>query len=213
MKPKLLDLFCCQGGATKGLQKAGFYVVGVDINPQPRYCGDEFIQADAMEVSLDGFDAYWASPPCQCYTMAGQQWRGEGREYPDLVAPTRDRLKETGKPYIIENVIGAPLIDPIMLNGGMFGMNLRRRRLFECSFENPVFLLPSEPPSNFRMSRKPRKHDPVVPVGHFSGVDRAKKVMGIDWMDQYGLTQAIPPAYSEFLGRQMLAAMGASRCI
>uniref|UniRef100_A0A6M3JQF9 Putative methyltransferase n=1 Tax=viral metagenome TaxID=1070528 RepID=A0A6M3JQF9_9ZZZZ len=210
MKPKLLDLFCCQGGATKGLQRAGFYVVGVDINPQPRYCGDEFIQADAMKVSLGGFDAYWASPPCQEYTKAGKQWRASGTEYPDLIEATRERLVKTGKPYIIENVPGSPLINPIVLNGAVFGMNVHRVRWFECSFDVPIILLPQNQPP-VKMGRPVKKGDVVQPVGHFSGVEYAGGEMGIDWMNQYGLSQAIPPAYSEFLGRQMLAAMGAER--
>jgi DNA (cytosine-5)-methyltransferase 1 len=136
--------------------------------------------------------------------MAGQQWRKEGREYPDMVAETRELLKATGKPYIIENVPGAPLINPTVLNGAFFGKNLRRTRWFETSFDIPFFLIPKEGPSRFRMGRKPSKSDPVVPVGHFSGVDRAREVMDIDWMTGAELAQAIPPAYTEFIGRRIM---------
>lgn len=205
MKPKLLDLFCKAGGASMGLHRAGFEVVGVDIEPQPHY-PFEFHQADALVYPLDGYDAYWASPPCQAYTMAGQRWRKAGSEYPDLIAAIRTQLKATGKPYIIENVPSAPLINPIVLNGSFFGMKLRRRRLFECSFDVPLILIPKEERSNFRMGRRPN-NGIVTPVGHFSDVPYAQKVMGIDWMNQAELAQAIPPAYSEYLGKYLLEAV------
>lgn len=210
MKPRALDLFCCAGGATKGLQRAGFHVTGVDIKPQPKYCGDAFFQADAMEFCLEGFDFIWASPPCQAYTLAGQEWRGYGKEYPDLVAGIRERLNGSGVPYVIENVPGAPLINPVVLNGAMFGMRVRRVRWFECSFPVPFFLLPDDAPMVFRMGRRPKEHEAIVPVGHFSDVPRAKREMGIDWMGQKELAQAIPPAYSEFFGRQVMQILGAT---
>jgi len=206
---RLLDLFCGAGGAAMGYKRAGFDdITGVDIASQPNY-PFEFVLGDALEyVTEHGaeFDVIHASPPCQAYSMAGQQWRAEGREYPDLVAETRRLLIETGKPYVIENVPGAPLINPTVLNGAYFGKNLRRTRWFETSFVIPFFLLPKEGPSRFKMGRKPRASDPVVPVGHFSGVDRAKQVMEIDWMTQGELAQAIPPAYTEFIGRQIIDA-------
>ena len=206
---RLLDLFCGAGGAAMGYYRAGFDdITGVDIASQPNY-PFEFVLGDALEyVTEHGaeFDVIHASPPCQAYSMAGQQWRAEGREYPDLVAETRRLLIETGKPYVIENVPGAPLINPTVLNGAYFGKNLRRTRWFETSFVIPFFLLPKEGPSRFKMGRKPRASDPVVPVGHFSGVDRAKQVMEIDWMTQGELAQAIPPAYTEFIGRQIIDA-------
>jgi len=209
---RLLDLFCGAGGAAMGYYRAGFEdIIGVDIKPQPNY-PFEFVQGDALEyVTEHGaeFDVIHASPPCQAYSMAGQQWRAEGREYPDLVEETRELLIRIGKPYVIENVPGAPLINPTVLNGAFFGKNLRRTRWFETSFEMPFFLLPKEGPSRFRMGRKPRKSDPVVPVGHFSGVNRAKRVMEIDWMTQAELAQAIPPAYTEFIGKKLLEAINA----
>ena len=204
---RLLDLFCGAGGAAMGYYRAGFTdIVGVDIAPQPNY-PFEFVQADALEYLAEHgreFDVIHASPPCQAYSMAAQQWRKSGEEYPDLLEATRELLIKTGKPYIIENVPGAPLINPTILNGAFFGKNLRRTRLFETSFEIPFFLLPKERPSRFKMGRKPSGNDPVVPVGHFSGVARAKKVMEIDWMTQGELAQAIPPAYTEWIGKRLL---------
>lgn len=204
---KLLDLFCGAGGATRGYQLAGFYVAGVDIKNQPHYIGDEFHQADALEyLAAHGhrFDVIHASPPCQVYSVAGRQWRKAGKKYPDLVESTRKLLIKTGKPYIIENVRGAPLINPIILNGPQFGMRLRRTRLFETSFPLPLILRPPEERSNFRMGRPVREGDVIVPVGHFSNVDYARRVMGIDWMTGKELTQAIPPAYTKFLGEKLM---------
>ena len=200
---RILDLFCGAGGAAMGYHRAGFEVVGVDIKPQPHY-PFEFHQADALTYPLEGFDAYHASPPCQAYSMAGQQWRAAGKEYPDLIGLTRDRLKLTGKLYIIENVMGAPLVNPIKLNGAKFNMRVRRTRLFECSFDLPLVLLPKEERSNFRMGRPVKEGDIVTPVGHFSNVPYVKRQMGIDWMTQGELAQAIPPAYTEYIGKELM---------
>lgn len=140
MKPRLLDLFCGAGGCTKGYQRAGFHVTGVDVKPQPNYCGDEFWQDDVIRLLTvmcdswlyDGdFDAIHASPPCQAHTRA-QVLRG--REHPDLIAPTRAMLEQTGLPYVIENVVGAPLRDPIELCGAAFGRPFCRHRLFEINW-------------------------------------------------------------------------------
>jgi DNA (cytosine-5)-methyltransferase 1 len=135
MKPKALDLFCGAGGATKGLQRVGFHVTGVDIRPQPRYCGDAFIQADALTVPLEGYDLIWASPPCQAHTS--MRTMHNARRHPDMIPATRERLRHVS--YVIENVEGAPLISPVLLCGTMFGLGyedaeLRRHRIFECSF-------------------------------------------------------------------------------
>jgi DNA (cytosine-5)-methyltransferase 1 len=166
-----------------GYYRAGFNdIVGVDIKPQPRYPFD-FIEMDALEhVKACGhlFDVIHASPPCQAYSLAAQQWRGSGKEYPDLIADTRRLLLSLDKPYIIENVPGSPLIDPFVLNGALFGMNLRRTRWFETSFKIPFFLIPKEGPSHTKMGRPPRASDPMVPVGHFSGVDRLHTRNGLE---------------------------------
>jgi DNA (cytosine-5)-methyltransferase 1 len=137
MKPRALDLFSGAGGAARGLQLAGFHVTGVDIRPQPRYAGDVFIHGDALEVSLDGYDFIHASPPCQAHTA--MKTMPDAKEHPDLIPATRSRLVASGLPYVIENVVGAPLISPILLCGTMFDLGckdaeLRRHRLFECSF-------------------------------------------------------------------------------
>lgn len=205
-KPRLLDTFCKAGGASMGYHRAGFDVTGVDIEPQKRY-PFRFIQGDALEyIAAHGneYDAIAASPPCQAYSMASNQWRTQGKSYPDLVAPTRAALIATGKPYVIENVPGAPLINPITLNGPMFGMLVRRVRIFETSFEFPFFLIPPEGKSFFRMGRPVNEGDIITPVGHFSNVPYARRQMGIDWMTGGELTQAIPPAYTEFIGRELM---------
>lgn len=186
--------------------------MGVDHEPQPRYVGSKFFLSDAIEFmrhSIDSgnikfFSAIHASPPCQAFSMASQQWRTAGKEYPDLVSQTRDLLIESGLPYVIENVPGAPLRNPVVLNGPQFGMKLRRKRIFETSFPMPFFLIPPEEKSHFRMGRPVTEGSVITPVGHFSNVPYAKKVMGIDWMTQGELAEAIPPAYTEFIGGYLL---------
>ena len=204
---RLLDLFCGAGGAAMGYHRAGFDVVGVDIKPQPHY-PFEFHQGDALEYLAEHgreFDAIHASPPCQAFSMAGQQWRKAGREYPDFIEATRSLLRKTGKPYVIENVPGSPLKNPIMLNGAMFGKRVNRRRYFECHPTMPFILIPPDPPSRFRMGRPVKEGDQITPVGHFSNIPYARKEMDIDWMTGAEMTQAIPPAYTHFIGRQLIA--------
>jgi len=181
-------------------------VVGVDLAPQKNY-PFEFHQADALAYCREHgaeFDVIHASPPCQAYSMAGRQWRSEGREYPDMVAETRAALQATGKPYIIENVPGSPLINPTVLNGAFFKMRVRRVRWFETSFAMPFMLIPPEGPSHFRMGRPVKEGDIIVPVGHFSNVPYARREMGIDWfMTRDEVREAIPPAFTEFIGRSI----------
>jgi DNA (cytosine-5)-methyltransferase 1 len=135
-KPRLLDLFCCAGGAGVGYSRAGFEVVGVDINPQPRY-PFEFVQADALNLDADfiaTFDAIHASPPCQSYSDLAKR-NGNAHEWPRLIEPVRELLVSTGLPYVIENVDGAPLIDAVVLCGTMFPrLRVLRHRLFEANF-------------------------------------------------------------------------------
>ncbi len=213
MKPRLLDMFCCAGGAAMGYHRAGFEVVGVDINPQPNY-PFEFIQADALEF-LEGlivygvgsppysFDAIHASPPCQAFSKARDL---QGNDHPDLVAPTRYLLEQTGLPYVIENVVGAPLIDPVRIEGQMFHeLNVHRPRLFETNWPLEVPFLIPPPPRQTKMGRPPRPGEAMHIVGHFSDVPAGQRAMGIDWMTQGELAQAIPPAYTEFIGHQLLA--------
>ncbi len=210
-KPTLLDLFSGAGGAARGYQRAGFCVLGVDIKPQPHSAGCRFVQADALTYPLEGFDAYHASPPCQFGSTATQQWRKAGREYENLIPATRERLQKTGKHYVIENVVGEPYLkNPLKLNGAFFGKQLRRTRYFETSFPMEFILLPKEPPSHFRMGRPVKEGDIITPVGHFSNVPYARSVMAIDWMNQGELAQAIPPAYTEYIGKYLMIALRVS---
>ncbi len=204
MKPKLLDLFCKAGGATKGYQRAGFYVVGVDIDPQPNYCGDEFHLADALGFPLDGYDAYHASPPCQAYSEATPiTTRGS---HPKLIGVMQSILVPLKKPYVIENVEGSRwhLASPIMLCGSMFGLGVWRHRWFEvwpCYFLSPYSCnhighpVTVNPPSNARKSQGGRNFE------------KEKVAMGIDWMDKNEISQAIPPAYTEYIGKYLLQAI------
>src|SRR3990167_5832997 len=139
MAMRLLDLFCGAGGAAMGYHRAGFDVVGVDINPQPRY-PFEFHQADALTFPLDGFDAIHASPPCQAYTAMRRLGKNAGSNAPELVDPIRSRLVGSGVPWVMENVVGSPLLNPLMLCGSSFGLGVQRHRLFEGS--HLVFGLP-----------------------------------------------------------------------
>lgn len=219
MKPRALDLFCGAGGATKGLQRAGFHVTGVDIKPQPNYCGDEFIQGDALANPLNWsqWDFIWASPPCQRYC----QWngilgaRGHRKEHPDHIDATRRGLQATGRPYVIENVIGAPLHHPVRLTGEMFSLGVHRPRLFES---NVGMLAPGDPG---------RRRNTIAVYGKLDGrriwtrsdgtqlhcasnLGAAQEAMGIDWMTWDEIKEAIPPAYSEWIGRQILERIAAA---
>ena len=196
-RPVLLDLFCKAGGAGMGYHRAGFDVVGVDIEPQKRYPFD-FLQADALTVSLAGYDAIHASPPCQLYSITHA--RAGRPERPDLVPAVRHRLAAAGVPYVIENVIGAPLVHAVCLDGGMFGLRVIRRRLFESN----IYLMTPRP------AFRPLNAGLECVAGNGSGVgcrDRWRRAMGIDWMTRAELAQAIPPAYTEYLGRQLIRAV------
>ncbi len=206
-RPRLLDLFCGAGGAAMGYYRAGFEVVGIDIRNQPHF-PFEFHLADALTYPLEEFDAYHASPPCQFGSIATRQWRKAGRKYENLIPATRDRLIQTGKPFVIENVIGEPYLkNPLKLNGAIFTMMLRRTRYFETSFPIDFVLLPPEERSNLRMGRPVKEGEIITPVGHFSNIPYARRVMKIDWMNQGELAQAIPPAYTEYIGKFLLKAI------
>ena len=203
-KPRLLDLFCGAGGATKGYQRAGFYVVGVDIKPQPRYCGDEFYQADAMTYPLEGFDAIHASPPCQAYSVTRTL---HDTEYPQLVEDVRERLLAAGVPFVIENVPGAPLRDRVVMCGSAFGLGVRRHRWFEIHGV-PLFLALS-----CRHKEQPAPLDVTGtggPGGRHrkpSSLQQGRDAMGIDWMARAELSESIPPAYTQFIGKQLMAVL------
>lgn len=217
MRPRLLDLFCGAGGAAMGYHRAGFDVVGVDIKPQSHY-PFEFIQADAVTFPLEGFGAIHASPPCQRYSTIGKQnSRRSGKEYPDLYEPIRARLQATGVPWVVENVIGAPYRSGFVLCGSKFGLDVRRHRNFETShlMMPPLCNHQAQAP-RFRTPDKRRSSALASVVGVYGNTNYAghrslrEAAMGIDWMTMHELTQAIPPAYTEWIGAQLLAAMKAA---
>lgn len=201
-KLKALDLFCGGGGAGMGLHLAGFEVTGVDISPQPKY-PFKFIQADALSIDLSLYDFIWASPPCQAFTKARKL---QGNKHPELIKPIRKKLKLSKKPYCIENVVGAPLINPTMLCGTFFNLKTYRHRIFETSFKMPKLKNCVHKFKQTKMGRPPKPEEFIQVVGHFSGVPQAQKAMGISWLGQKELAQAIPPAYSKFIGECFLKA-------
>lgn len=211
MMKRLLDLFSGAGGAAMGYHRAGFEVVGVDIKPQPHY-PFEFHQADALTYPLDGFDVIHASPPCQRFSMASVRHIKEGKIYPDYLTPIRERLQDLETPWIIENVLGAPMKRMIVLCGLMFDLKVFRHRVFETSV---LIFSPDHP------SHKGKR----IGEGFFSvagGAGRWKSwgtvkmnvskgtikewrdAMGIDWMTAKEIREAIPPAYTEFIGKQIM---------
>jgi DNA (cytosine-5)-methyltransferase 1 len=214
-RPRLLDLFCGAGGAAMGYHRAGFEVVGVDINPQPHY-PFEFRQGDALEFgaksvfAFTSFDAIHASPPCQKFTRFQLSQPKRANRHPDLIGPVRIELQRTGLPWVIENVPGAPLLDPIQLCGSAFGLVARgdrqliRHRWFECGF-------------GWAETVPPCRHEgrAVMVTGHGKDGYRgsglaayeAREAMGINWMNRDELAQAIPPAYTEWIGQQLLEAV------
>jgi DNA (cytosine-5)-methyltransferase 1 len=225
-RPRLLDLFCGAGGATRGYQRAGFYVVGVDHKLQPRYAGDEFVQADALEVLSEGFWSWdgadvWdisqfaaihAPPPCQAYSdITGVS--GDRATHPDLIAVTRDLLEQTRLPYVIENVAGAPLRATGMLCGTSFpALRVIRHRYFETNW--PLLCPPCGRHPLLYVPDKRRPHQGTldettafvsVTGGGNCSVAAARDAMGIDWMTKDELNDAIPPAFTEFIGTQLMA--------
>lgn len=207
---KALDIFCCAGGASDGLVRAGFTVYGVDLDEQPEY-PHAFLRRDVLSLSpyeLRRYDLVWASPPCQAFT-AYKRRSGHVREALNLIPQTRKLLRATGVPYIIENVVGAPLESPVMLCGSMFGLDVQRHRIFETSF---------------RVAQPPCRHDAWTPrfpgatnrapmsrktveVGVYRiPVETQRKAMGVDRpVSLHKLSQMVPPAFAEWLGLQARA--------
>lgn len=197
MKPLLLDLFCGAGGCTKGYQDAGFEVWGVDLSPQPNYCGDHFTQMDALEVEpwfMAAFDAIHASPPCQHYANV-TRWRGNVDDHPDLIGPIRDRIEATGLPWVIENVRTRAIRWDYILCGSTFGLPVRRHRYFETNWSGTAMASPCQ----HRSTDLAFEHKQ----------ERAyADAMGCDWMTSHEAREAIPPAYTEFIGTQLAAQLG-----
>jgi DNA (cytosine-5)-methyltransferase 1 len=222
-RPRLLDLYCCAGGAAAGYALAGFDVFGVDIAAQPRY-PYPFALADAIAYAAEhghGFDAIHASPPCQAYSAA--RVFHPGREHPDLVDDTRAALIATGRPWVIENVVGSPLINPVMLCGSMFGLaadcrdgrrrGLRRHRLFEVSRGVDLWppytcdhRLPSLSVYGHGGGARP-VYSTVRGASYTAPAGEAATALGIGWMNRQELAQAIPPAYTAHVGAALLAAL------
>ena len=210
-RPKLLDLFCGAGGASVGYFDAGFDVVGVDINPQPNYPFD-FVQADALEYVKEHrheFDVIHASPPCQASTTL-TSGTNKGRVYPQLIPATRELLKSTGLPYVIENVQGSDVRRDLTLCGETFGLGVLRHRYFEVSGFDVV--QPEHKPHRGRVTgwNHGKYHDgPYFAVygegGGKGTVAQWQQAMGIDWTsDRKELAEAIPPAYTEHIGLQLI---------
>jgi DNA (cytosine-5)-methyltransferase 1 len=207
-KPRIADLFCGAGGAGMGLHRAGFEVVGFDLAPQPRY-PFEFHQQDALTVDLSDFDAVWASPPCQDYSLAIRHLASEG--YPRLIREVRDLAGDM--PFIIENVPGAPIPNQptlfgdygLQLCGTMFGLRrVRRHRLFLTSI--PMTLPRGCSHREYALNpynSNARKRDGI----QFGAMTHYGKAMGVDWMKGKEIGEAIPPAYSEYLGAELLATL------
>ncbi|WP_307183556.1 SAM-dependent methyltransferase [Streptomyces canus] len=212
IRPRVLDAFCCQGGAAKGYADAGFDVTGIDLVPQPRY-PFAFVQAEAVAfIRAHGaeFDFIHASPPCQ---HDSECQRIQGNPHPDLIGPTRAALESTGRPWVMENVRGAvpKLRTPVMLCGGMFGLQTYRHRYFETGggFTVDQVAHPDHTAPQAKMGR------PIPPghygqfVGNFSGVSHARRVMGVPWMNRDGIRECVPPAYTQWVGTHAFTALDA----
>jgi DNA (cytosine-5)-methyltransferase 1 len=228
-KPKILDLFCKAGGAAKGYHMAGFFVYGIDIENQPNYpfvfqkC--DAIAALKVKRFIDSFDAIHASPPCQFYSKARALSKARNNgiygEHPDYISIVRELLKETGKPYIIENVSGAPLINPIKLYGSQFkNIYTQRERWFES---NIPLKEPEEPKSKMKTPSAGNGigEDGSISICGSGGVKGLNSQQirlywgfamgGIDWMTRNELAEAIPPAYTEFIGKQLIEYLNCCR--
>jgi DNA (cytosine-5)-methyltransferase 1 len=218
-RPRLLDLFCKAGGAAMGYHRAGFDVVGVDVEPQPHY-PFAFVQGDALSFPLDGFDAIHASPPCQA-NIKGlgvvNAKLGRVSHHVDLIPETRARLRSAGVPYVIENVVGAALLAPVRVCGSSFALPIHRHRLFES---NVLLMVPECEHDRLREKKYWTSYMPggrrtraaVVQVyGQAAEKHLWPAALGIDWMTHDELAQAIPPAYTHHIGQQLMAAVLARR--
>jgi len=195
-----LDLFCCAGGVGMGLHQEGFTVTGVDIKPQPRY-PFKFQLGNALDADLTGYDFVWASPPCQAHSSLTALT--SRRKNVDLIPETRAKLEAWGGPYIIENVTPKVLRNPVMLCGTNFGLGVARHRYFESNL--PIV-------GNASCDHRGKTLYTVLtkscrPIGDMrapSSHEIGKRAMGIEWMTQFELGESIPPAFSRYLGEQVV---------
>jgi DNA (cytosine-5)-methyltransferase 1 len=229
VRPRLLDLFCGAGGAAMGYHRAGFEVVGIDSKRQPHF-PFEFHQGDALEhlesTWAETFDVIHASPPCQRYThgnVAGDQ----ASKHPDLVGPVRELLQATGRPYVIENVPRSPLLNPLVLCWSMFrrdgfvpdddGTQLRmeRHRLFESDLLLTAPATCHHPKAvrvagSYGGARRDKDEARLIRKGGYvPSADVQRRLLGIDWMPESSMYLAIPPAYTEHIGAQLLGHLAA----
>ena len=231
-EPEVLDLCCGSGGAAVGIKKAmpKANITGIDINPQPFY-PYEFIQADVLTLTqefLSKFDIIWVSVPCQCYSYGTVKWRNQGKKYPDLVAPVREMLIKTGKPFIMENVVGSPLRKDLVLCGEMFGLQVIRHRVFEIhgfkarqlkhlKHKNSVWqgtaigVWSGGKPGCFGNEAHRKYYATVAGHGGYGGkgnhsLKRWQEAMGgMDWVkSKDALKECVPPAYSEYILKEYL---------
>lgn len=218
----MLDLFCKAGGATNGYQRAGFKVWGVDIEAQPNYCGDRFTQADAFEflcgpdgpLDWSAMAAIHASPPCQSYSDLAKR-NGNADDWPRLIEPVRYLLRAIGRPYVIENVEGAPLIDPIILCGVSFSeLRVIRHRQFESNVplsapehkKHPLVFTHDKRKAHYGQLDQDTAYVQVTGGGNCS-VANKRAAMGVPWMTGAEANEAIPPAYTEWIGSQLIEAL------
>jgi DNA (cytosine-5)-methyltransferase 1 len=221
---RLLDLYCKAGGASKGYADAGFEVVGIDIKKQKRY-PFEFIQADCLETLQDldylrTFDVIAASPPCQTHSRTKHLRDAQGGTTTkvDLIPQTREALIASGKPYVIENVPGAPLIKPVQFCGSSFGLKVRRHRLFESNLEltgsvckhkeqgKPIGVYGAMNDTAQGLDKTTGKY--VIGGSTAKTVEEARQAMGIEWMIWGELVEAIPPVYTQTIGKQLIDLLG-----
>lgn len=230
-RPAALDLFCGAGGAARGLQRAGFFVLGVDIKPQPRYAGDLFVRGDALNppVRIEDFDFAWASPPCQRYSRATLVYgRDALLRHPDYLPRVRDTLLAARVPcWVIENVPSAPMRADVVLTGAQFGLLIVRERWFECHGFTPLFALASEwgeksvtggdlacvagrgaNAGNWKRRYRRWADMPAALRARLSARNSVagwREAMQMPWATRDEIREAVPPAYAEFIGRAAIA--------
>lgn len=209
-RPKCADLFCGGGGAAMGLYLAGFDLTGWDMKTGLNYPFHKRL-GDALLADLSSFDFVWASPPCQAHTSLKHR---TGKQYEDVIGETRTKLNEWGGPWIIENVVGSPLVNPVQLCGSAFNLRVRRHRLFESN--QPIIGTecfhdrqpdPIDVSGTGSYQHAPRKKKTGGKGRKPKSLAEARQIMEMPWATRREISQAIPPAYSEFLGKQIIESL------